>query len=97
MRLTIYDAAVNPSITIGGKIYAVDATISAGQRIIIDQLTRTIYSLDAAATRINLFDYRDKDNDIFAPIQPGSNTVIYTGDFTFDISVITQLSEPSWI
>ena len=97
MRLTIYDAAVNPSITIGGKIYAVDATISAGQRIIVDQLARTIYSLDAAATRINLFDYRDKDNDIFAPIQPGSNTVIYTGDFMFDITIVTQRSEPSWI
>lgn len=97
MIITIYDAAINPSITIGGKIYAMNATISAGQRIIIDQVRRTIVSMAADGSVTNLFDYRDKTNDIFAYIAPGTQTVIYTGDFTFDISVIQQRSEPSWI
>lgn len=97
MIITIYDAAINPSITIGGKIYAMNASIGDGQRIIIDQVRRTIVSMAADGTTTNLFDYRDKANDIFEHVQPGTQTVIYTGDFTFDISVIQQRSEPSWI
>lgn len=95
--ITIYDAAVNPSVTIGGKIYAVNATIGAGQRIIVNQLERTIVSMTSSGSTTSLFDYRDKTNDIFEYIAPGNNTVIYTGDFTFDITVIQQRSEPTWI
>lgn len=97
MVITIYDAATDPSITIGGKIYALTAAIIDGQRIIIDQLARTIISLSESGAETNLFDYRDKSNDIFEPMQPGSNSVIYTGDFTFDITAVTQRSEPTWI
>ena len=97
MIITIYDVAVNPSITIGGNVYAVDATIAATQRIIIDQLKRTVISMTAGGSVTNLFDYRDKDNDIFAYIEPGINTVVYTGDFSFDITIIQQRSEPTWI
>lgn len=97
MIITIYGEAVSPSVTIDGKIYAMNATISAGQRIIIDQVRRTIVSMAADGTTTNLFDYRDKANDIFEHIAPGTQTVIYTGDFTFDISIIQQRSEPSWV
>ena len=97
MVITIYDAATDPTITIGGKIYALTATIVDGWKIIIDQLTRTIVSVSATGAETNLFDYRDKANDIFEPMQPGSNTVIYTGAFTFDIAAIAQRSEPTWI
>ena len=97
MVITIYDAADDPSITIGSNVYAVDATIVDTQRIIIDQLKRTVVSMTAGGTIQNLFDYRDKSNDIFAPIEPGVNTVVYTGDFSFDITIIQQRSEPSWI
>ena len=97
MVITVYDAAEDPSITIGGKVYEVDATISAGSRIIINQLARTVVSMTSVGAITNLFDYRDKTNDIFAYIEPGSNTVIYTGDFTFDITIVQQRSEPTWI
>lgn len=97
MIITIYDAATNPSVTIGGKIYAMSASIGDSQRIIIDQLRRTIVAMAADGSVTNLFDYRDKTNDIFEYIAPGTQTVIYTGDFTFDISVIQQRSEPSWV
>lgn len=97
MILTVYDAADDPSVTIGGKIYAVDATIVDTQRLIINQLDRTVVSMTAGGAVTNLFDYRDKDNDIFAPIEPGVNTVTYTGAFAFDVVVVTQRSEPTWI
>lgn len=96
MIITVYDAAEDPSVTIGGNIYAVTATIIDTQRIIINQLDRTVVSMTAGGTVTNLFDYRDKDNDIFTYLEPGVQTVVYTGDFAFDVTVITQRSEPTW-
>lgn len=97
MIITAYGAATDPSITIGGNIYAVTASISSGQRIIINQLNRTVVSMAADSTVTNLFDYRDKDNDIFLPVEPGTQTVVYDGSFAFDIVIIQQRSEPTWI
>lgn len=97
MIITIYGPAENPSVTIGNKSYAIGATIGAEQRIIINQLEKTIISLTDTGTIQNLFDYRSKTNDTFAYIEPGAQTVIYTGEFTFDVTIITQRSEPSWI
>lgn len=97
MIITIYGEAVNPSITIGGNIYAIDFSVAATQRIIINQLKREIYLLTLTGARTNLFNYRDKENDIFKPIAPGNQTVIYDGSFDFDISVINQRSEPTWV
>lgn len=96
MIITIYDAAVNPSITIGGNIYKITFTCAATQRIVVDQLKREIYLMTATGAKTNLFNYRDKENDIFIPIQPGTQTVIFDGSFDFDITVISQSSEPTW-
>ena len=85
MIITVYGPAENPSITVGGRIYSIAASVSATQRIVIDQLQRRIESVTAAGERTNLFDYRDKENDIFLPVEPGVNTVIYDGSFDFDI------------
>jgi len=96
MIITVYGPAENPSITVGGRIYSVSASVSATQRIVIDQLQRRIESVTAAGERTNLFDYRDKENDIFMPVEPGVNTVIYDGSFDFDITLVQQRSEPLW-
>lgn len=96
MVITIYDEATNPTITIGGNIYQVNATIGNTQRIIIDQLRRTIEAISPSGAVTNLFDYRNKDNDIFTPIQPGIHNIIFDGTFDFDVTVIEQRSEPPW-
>lgn len=97
MIFTIYDAAVNPSITIGTQIYQVQATIGNSQRIVIDQLARTIEAISPSGDRTNLFDYRNKANDIFAPMPPGTHNIIFDGTFSFDVTVVEQRSEPPWI
>ena len=96
MIITVYGAAENPSITVGGNIYSVQASVSTTQRIVIDQLQRKIESVSAAGDKTNLFDYRDKENDIFTPVPSGVQTVIYDGTFDFDITLIQQRSEPKW-
>ena len=96
MVITIYDEAINPTITIGGNIYQVNATIGNTQRIVIDQLRRTIEAISPSGAVTNLFDYRNKANDIFAPIHPGSHNIIFDGSFNFDVTVVEQRSEPPW-
>ncbi|MGI6634177.1 MAG: hypothetical protein ACOX7B_03275 [Christensenellales bacterium] len=96
MIITIYNEAANPAITIGKNIYQVNASIGNTQRIIIDQLRRTIESVSPNGDITNLFDYRNKANDIFAPIQPGSHNIIFDGTFDFDVTVVEQRSEPPW-
>lgn len=97
MVITIYDAAVNPSITIGGNIYHVKFTSSNTQRIVIDQPNKEIYLQVPSGEKTNLFNYRDKENDVFRPAQPGTLNVVYDGSFDFDITIIKQRSEPTWI
>lgn len=96
MIITIYGPADNPTVTIGGKIYRVNASVSATQRIVIDQIHRKIESVSASGDRTSLFDYRDKENDIFLPVLPGTQSVIYDGEFEFDVTLIQQRSEPQW-
>ena len=97
MIITIYGPVVNPRIVIGGKEYKVTAEIIENQRIIIDQINKTIVAKNPDGQETNLFDYRDKENDVFARLEAGTQHVIYTGEFGFDITVIQQRSEPSWI
>lgn len=96
MILTVYGPADNPTVTIGNHIYRVNASIMAGQRIEIDQIQRRIESVAESGDRTNLFDYRDKDNDIFVPLSPGSHGVLYDGSFDFDVVLVQQRSEPTW-
>lgn len=97
MIITIYGPVVNPRIVIGGKEYKVTAEIIENQRIIIDQINKTIVAKNPDGQETNLFDYRDKENDVFARLEAGTQHVIYTGEFGFDITVIQQRSEPSWM
>lgn len=96
MVITIYGAVKDPRLIIGGNEYKVTAEIIQNQRIIIDQLNKTIVAMNPSGATTNLFDARDKEHDIFKPIAPGTQHVIFTGDYAFDITLIYQRSEPTW-
>lgn len=96
MILTIYGPAVNPSLSIGGNTYALHTTLIANERAIIDQLHKKIYKIGTTGGRSNLFNTRDKTNDIFKYAPIGMVPVLYNGDYSFDITLIHQRSEPLW-
>ena len=96
MILTIYGPAVNPTLSIGGNTYKLNTTLAANERAIIDQLHKKIYKIGTTGGRSNLFNVRDKTNDIFRPAPVGMVPVLYNGDYSFDITLVHQRSEPLW-
>ena len=96
MILTIYGPAVNPALSIGGHTYKLNTTLAANERAIIDQLHKKIYKIGTTGGKSNLFNTRDKANDIFQYAPVGMIPVLYNGDYSFDITLIHQRSEPLW-
>lgn len=95
-RLLIYGEAVNPSVVIGGHIYAINGTIGKGESLLIDSLAKTITLTTATGSKANWFDKRGRENYIFEPIPAGQNTISWLGTFGFDLTVIEKRSEPKW-
>lgn len=95
-RMTIFGAVVNPSINIGGHVYKVNVTLSAGEYLTIDSAEKTIVLTQNNGTKVNKFDYRDRANYVFEPIPSGSSPVTWVGNFSFDITLLEKRSEPKW-
>jgi hypothetical protein len=96
-RLKIYGGATNPAVMIGGHTYAINGTIGAGESLLIDSLDKTITLTTSSGGKVNWFDRRSRDEYIFEPIPKGQNTVGWSGNFAFDLTVIEKRSEPKWI
>ena len=95
-RLRIYGDVEEPTVIIGGHLYKVFGTIAKGETLLIDSLTKTITLTKADGKKVNWFDNRNRESYIFEPIPTGKSTVIWNGDFGFDLTVIEKRSEPKW-
>lgn len=95
-KLRIYGEATNPSVMIGGHIYAVNGMVKAGESLVIDSLNKTITLTTASGTKLNWFNNRSRESYIFQPIPAGLNNVMYNGSFKFDLIIIEERSEPKW-
>ena len=62
----------------------------------IDQLHKKIYKIGTTGIETNIFNTRDKSTDIFKFAPVGMVSVLYNGDYSFDITLIHQRSEPLW-
>lgn len=94
--IQFFGAATNPAITINNVTYGVNETITATDRIVIDQLTHKIYKVSETGVKTNVFNSRNKNYDIFTPIPVGSYNIVYSGDFVVQITMIQQRSELKW-
>lgn len=94
-RLLVYGEATNPTITINGHNYMVLGTIRKGETLLIDSVNKKI-TLTAMGKKINWFDNRGREDYIFEPIPVGQSTVAWSGNFSFDLTVIEKRSEPKW-
>jgi len=95
--ITIYGPAAAPTISIGGVSTGATATISASERMIIDQVNFLVYKIGQHGDVTNLFDLRNKMHNPFRPIAPGTQPVQFNGDFSFDITLHYQRSELRWM
>lgn len=95
IRITIYGHCTNPEITIGDNIYRLnETTIGINEKVIIDSTNHTITRFRSDGSTENLFDYRDRANDIFAKVTTGINQVDWDNSFRFDVDLIPRRAEP---
>jgi hypothetical protein len=94
--ITFFGPATNPSITISGVTYGVNETLTASERLVIDQIKHKIYTVSETGTTNNVFNSRNKAFDIFTPIPVGDNSILYSGDFIVQVTMIQQRSELKW-
>ena len=93
--LTIYGPCVNPSIMIGGSIYKVNTAVGNGEYLEIDSINKTVRRKTSSGF-VNEYNNREKSQSIFEPIQPGVNTLIWSGAFSFDLTLHQERSELKW-
>lgn len=94
--IEFFGPATNPAITIAGVTYGVSVTLTATDRLVIDQINHTIYTVSETGVKTSVFNNRNKAFDIFAPIPVGNNNIVYSGDFVVQITMIQQRSELKW-
>lgn len=93
--LTFYGPCVNPLISIGGNVYKVNTTVSSGEYLEVDSINKTVRRKTSSGF-INEYNNREKSQSIFEPIQPGVNTLIWSGAFSFDLTLHQERSELKW-
>lgn len=96
-RLTVYGAAINPVIYMGGHCYQVDCHIEENEYLTIDSITKTILLTKQDGTVENHFHHRNRESYIFEKIPPGINIVNWDHTFGFDVIMFEERSEPKWI
>ena len=95
MIITFYGPILNPSVTIAGNVYGLNTELLATERAIINQRDRTIIKIDESGVKYNLFGTRIKAYDVFKPCPKGMQSVQFSNEI-FDITLVSQRSEPSW-
>lgn len=95
-KMAIHGKVENPLIRIGGHIYQVNCTVEEGEVLTIDSISKKIILTAADGTEVNKFAFRNKDSYIFEKIKPGANTVLWTGLFRVDVTLLEERSEPRW-
>ena len=95
--ITIYGPTSNPAVVINGVIYNVDVQVGASERLVIDQTSSEIYTVNSAGQKTNVFGKRNKEYDIFGRIPAGEIPISYDGTFKMAITLVKQRSELEWV
>lgn len=95
-RLIIFGQCSSPEITIAGHSYKVNCEVGTNEYLTIDSTTKRIFITKNDGTIVNQFSARDKTSYIFEKIPAGVNDVTWSGDFSFDIVLLDERSEPTW-
>lgn len=95
-RMIIYGVANNPTVYIAGHVYRVNCVVGANEYLTIDSITKKITLTNNIGEQVNMFNKRDRSFYIFERIPPGNNSVALSGDFSMDIILLEERSEPKW-
>lgn len=97
MQIAIYGETVNPLLVIGTNTYQVNTTILNGEYLLIDTADRTITKIQNNGNKVNMFNSRNKEYNVFSKIEPGNQPLKWDGSFPLEITIYNDRSEPKWI
>ena len=95
-KLILYGPVVNPQISIGGNIYLVNIVLEANERLEIDSSLGTVIKVMSTGEQVSAFHNRQKKRNFFKKIPPGRQSVVWPGNFAFDLILYEERSEPKW-
>jgi hypothetical protein len=96
MTINSGNAGTDVEITIGSDLHKFTYTIPTGGYVKINSKEKTMTAVAANGTQTNIFNTRDKTNNIFKKIEPGFNTVSWNGAYNFNITLMVERGEPEW-
>ena len=94
--MTIFGPAVDPRIVINGHPYQVYTTLDTNEYLQIDSRNNRVIKYLANGIQQDIYDLRAKQESVFDPITPGNISVVWPGDFGFDLTLFCERSEPRW-
>lgn len=93
--LRVYGPATNPSISIGGVAHSVDVTVHANEVLEVNSYERTCIKRSTInGVETNVFGSRGET--VFEPVPASYVSVAWSGEFAFDLVLLTGRSEPLW-
>lgn len=96
-ELIFYGAAVDPQITIGGNVYGLETTLKEGEYATVNSITKKIRQYSITGEETNIFDRRDRENNIFQKIPEGTLAVLRSKEMQVDVTLYDERGEPEWI
>lgn len=94
--MTVFGPAVDPRVVINGHPYQIYTTLDANEYLQIDSRANTVVKYLANGIRQDIYDLRAKQESVFDPIAPGNISVVWSGEFGFDVTLYCERSEPRW-
>lgn len=95
-KMIIYGPVVNPSVEINGNIYQIITEVKESEYIVIDSLEHLVELVDENGNATNKYNARNKNWNIYQKIIPGTNKIVWPGDFGVDMVLYVKRSEPEW-
>ena len=94
--MTIFGPAVDPRVVINGHPYQIYTTLDTNEYLQIDSRNNQVIKYLANGIQQDIYDLRAKQESVFDPIAPGNISVVWSGEFGFDITLYCERSEPRW-
>ena len=94
--MTMFGPAVDPRVVINGHPYQIYTTLDTNEYLQIDSRNNRVIKYLANGIQQDIYDLRAKQESVFDPITPGNISVVWPGDFGFDLTLFCERSEPRW-
>lgn len=95
-QMIMYGPCTTPHVLINGHAYAVYTDLEAGENLVIDSRSSTIYKYLSNGTMENLFNERGLADSVFEPIPSGLLRINWSGEFGFDLTLFIERREARW-